>query len=838
MKPSISVRKVVTSGRNGIHDTTTPNNTVVDNITDNREQTQEIPHAVGSMPRVPPKITLQSKDDRNIDVRETNSATNYTRNNDTMISSNNEYENERNHDTSRHNRYREINREHRKENMEYYDAADTRNERYPSREYHRHRDIEQYPSREQTSHYRRENSPHERYPSRERGYRYSRENEQGYYDSRYRDREREREREREKGDRERERGDREKERGDRERGDRERGDRDRDRERGDRDRERERGDREREKERGRDTKYVQDPQYHEYSRNHYHSTYSTSRDYGSHSRHHYDPTIQNQDTIKPSQYDDEYNSNRRYSNRYDNEYNKKYYDTFYNDHTMNNTSTHNNRYSDESIVPEEYKNHYRHHYSTSPHRNSREMYQYDDDNKRRYTSDHRDIYGYRQDQEYQQQNQHQNQNQHHHYKQHEEEEQQQHEEGHYNRHNNRYNRLEEKIDEDSKQNYNRKEDTTRETLSSEEQEIQRRQHILNEDISSYIRREQKKKQNDEKGEFQVFVSQQHPKVDERALFEFFSLIGRVNDVRQVRDCRTKRSKGLAFIEFAERASVEPAVALSGQQQLGHPITVQNMQVNRMKTEDNQRNQEIAEQNACTITITGLPFDVRRSDLRVIQTEFGDVDSLTLLRITINHSLSYVRFTCLEDARIAAKTLDNWPQLGRRLKTYYGIWRHPSFGPNPYRNMKEAEPVSSLPEDTILPNTTLIYDDIHPQSAEVAKDQKDDIQQVQQEEQKKQDKEQLSSSYVIIRDGFNPLECTDTEQEEIHQDMMTECKKVGTIINLYIDTKDPRGSVYIKYSSSDEASRAVQVFNNRKFEGRQLCTEFTTFEQFKMVAGTT
>jgi RNA-binding protein 39 len=81
-------------------------------------------------------------------------------------------------------------------------------------------------------------------------------------------------------------------------------------------------------------------------------------------------------------------------------------------------------------------------------------------------------------------------------------------------------------------------------------------------------------------EYTVFVSQIHPKVDERDLFEFFSHVGRVEDIRLIRDSAHK-SKGLCYVEFWERESINKALALAGQLIGGHPINVavvQNTQV--------------------------------------------------------------------------------------------------------------------------------------------------------------------------------------------------------------------------------------------------------------------
>lgn len=54
---------------------------------------------------------------------------------------------------------------------------------------------------------------------------------------------------------------------------------------------------------------------------------------------------------------------------------------------------------------------------------------------------------------------------------------------------------------------------------------------------------------------------------EKDLFNFFaqSNIGRIIDIKVIRDTRTGKSKGVAYIEFESQESVVFATSLSGQQ---------------------------------------------------------------------------------------------------------------------------------------------------------------------------------------------------------------------------------------------------------------------------------
>lgn len=59
---------------------------------------------------------------------------------------------------------------------------------------------------------------------------------------------------------------------------------------------------------------------------------------------------------------------------------------------------------------------------------------------------------------------------------------------------------------------------------------------------------------------------------------FVSPSFKVRDVRMISDRNSRRSKGIAYVEFVDVTSVPLAIGLSGQRLLGVPIIVQASQV--------------------------------------------------------------------------------------------------------------------------------------------------------------------------------------------------------------------------------------------------------------------
>ena len=63
-------------------------------------------------------------------------------------------------------------------------------------------------------------------------------------------------------------------------------------------------------------------------------------------------------------------------------------------------------------------------------------------------------------------------------------------------------------------------------------------------------------------------------VGPKELEEFFQKVGQVKEVKMIADKNSRRSKGIAYIEFHDESSIPAALQLSGQKLFGVPIIVQ------------------------------------------------------------------------------------------------------------------------------------------------------------------------------------------------------------------------------------------------------------------------
>lgn len=124
------------------------------------------------------------------------------------------------------------------------------------------------------------------------------------------------------------------------------------------------------------------------------------------------------------------------------------------------------------------------------------------------------------------------------------------------------------------------------------------------------------------------------RVRARDLEEFFSSVGKVRDVRLITCNKTKRFKGIAYIEFKNSESVSLALGLNGQKLLGIPISVQHTQAEKNRIQNQaivQQQQQIKNNlGPMRLYVGSLHFNITEDMLRGIFEPFGKIDSIQLI----------------------------------------------------------------------------------------------------------------------------------------------------------------------------------------------------------------
>ncbi|CAD7925081.1 unnamed protein product [Amoebophrya sp. A120] len=94
--------------------------------------------------------------------------------------------------------------------------------------------------------------------------------------------------------------------------------------------------------------------------------------------------------------------------------------------------------------------------------------------------------------------------------------------------------------------------------------------------------EEKKRQLEEatRGERTVMVTNVNLKATEKDVYGFFKAAGSIRDIQVIRDARSGRSKGVAYVEFYQQETVSAACQMTGQVLMLQPVRVQPSQAEK------------------------------------------------------------------------------------------------------------------------------------------------------------------------------------------------------------------------------------------------------------------
>ena len=103
----------------------------------------------------------------------------------------------------------------------------------------------------------------------------------------------------------------------------------------------------------------------------------------------------------------------------------------------------------------------------------------------------------------------------------------------------------------------------------------------------------------------------------------------MKDVRLITDNKTRRSKGICYVEFADPESVPLAIGLAGQKLLGVPIMVQHSQAekNRAPPATAPAQPQKPTDGPLRLYVGSLHFNITEDMLRGIFEPFGKVNLL-------------------------------------------------------------------------------------------------------------------------------------------------------------------------------------------------------------------
>ncbi|XP_051967559.1 RNA-binding protein 39-like isoform X1 [Xyrauchen texanus] len=348
----------------------------------------------------------------------------------------------------------------------------------------------------------------------------------------------------------------------------------------------------------------------------------------------------------------------------------------------------------------------------------------------------------------------------------------------------------------------------------------------------------------------VFCMQLAARIRPRDLEEFFSAVGKVRDVRIISDRNSRRSKGIAYIEFVDSTSVPLAIGLSGQRLLGVPIIVQASQAEKNRAAALANNLQKGSSGPMRLYVGSLHFNITEDMLRGIFEPFGRIDSIQLMmdsETARSKGYGFITFADAECAKKALEQLNGFELAGRPMKVGHVTERTDASTASSFLDNDELERtgidlgttgrlqlMARLAEGTGLQIPPAAQQAIQMSGSMVAMAAATAAMNpglsfninVPTNQALNLPSQPIATHCFQLSNMFNPNSENDTGWEnEIQDDVIEECNKHGGVIHIYVDKKSAEGNVYVKCPTIPAAMAAVSALHGRWFGGKMITAAY-------------
>ncbi|XP_017469690.1 PREDICTED: RNA-binding protein 39 isoform X2 [Rhagoletis zephyria] len=327
----------------------------------------------------------------------------------------------------------------------------------------------------------------------------------------------------------------------------------------------------------------------------------------------------------------------------------------------------------------------------------------------------------------------------------------------------------------------------------------------------------------------VFCMQLSQRIRARDLEEFFSSVGKVRDVRLITCNKTKRFKGIAYIEFKDPESVALALGLSGQRLLGIPISVQHTQAEKNRIANaapvfTPKNHT----GPMRLYVGSLHFNITEDMLRGIFEPFGKIDSIQLIMDTEtgrSKGYGFITYHNADDAKKALEQLNGFELAGRPMKV---------------GNVTERLDMNTSSLDTdemdrsgidlgATGRLQLMFKLAEGAGLAVPQAAANALLATAPQPAPVQTQTQtpaIATQCFMLSNMFDPrTETNPAWDSEIREDVIDECSKHGGVLHIFVDKASPTGNVYVKCPSITTAVLAVNELHGRWFAGRVITAAY-------------
>ncbi|CAE8719488.1 unnamed protein product [Polarella glacialis] len=358
-----------------------------------------------------------------------------------------------------------------------------------------------------------------------------------------------------------------------------------------------------------------------------------------------------------------------------------------------------------------------------------------------------------------------------------------------------------------------------------------------------------------RGDRTVMIVCLHHKADERDVYEFFSLnAGKVRDVQIIRDARTGRSKGLAYVEFYLQEATLKALALSGQPVKGQAVRVQPSQAEKNRAAQAAKasiHYTAPRETPLRLYVGGLTdslANISEEELKKLFSPFGEIEFIDLHRDPYTNKckgFAFVQFKNASEAREAMTAMNGFQLAGKELKV--GIATS---------DMQLGEGGAGTNNLALGNNLDSLHDDSRGegpgQGPGMLKDANDRLALMQKLQRDPGAGMPMSyggglgmgagvpSNVITLHGMFNPSQVNLQSDPEffndIHADVEQECKKYGSVGKVWADQASSKGDVWVRFNDPTSAASCQRALDRRWFAGQQIIAEFSTEAVFTNMSG--
>ncbi|XP_071813275.1 RNA-binding protein 39-like isoform X2 [Apostichopus japonicus] len=369
----------------------------------------------------------------------------------------------------------------------------------------------------------------------------------------------------------------------------------------------------------------------------------------------------------------------------------------------------------------------------------------------------------------------------------------------------------------------------------------------------------------------VFVMQLSQRVRERDLKEFFVAVGKVRDCKIITDRNSRRSKGVGYVEFDDEASVPYALALNSQRLMGAPIIVQPSHSEKNRQAAQQQTLQKGNTGPMRIYVGSLHFNINEDMLRGIFEPFGKIENIQLIRDTEtgrSKGYGFITFSEADEAKRALDQLNGFELAGRLIKVGHVTERTDNPQDVSLLDSDELERtgigmtqtgrlqlMAKLAEGTNFEIPRATAEALHPlaqvpgiatpldqiaaagdpstlQASLALAQQQAQQAAIVSQQQATGGATQSTTPCFMLSNMFDPTrENSPTWDEEIRDDVITECTQHGGVLHIHVDKASPEGRVYIKCPTVEIALAAVNTLHGRWFAGKMITAAFVPLSNY-------